>query len=89
MSDVPRAAVIEAENLVGKVQALPENGQSPLHAEAGLRIDLQVGVELVVSQRALWTKKGGIFATSGSGGLSLGALLPQVLVDTRAVVSGS
>src|ERR1700691_3646613 len=88
LSHIPRAAVVETEDLVGEVQALPEHGEALRDAIAGLRIDLQVGVEVVVSHRSLWTKVRGIFATSACGRCR-GALLPLILIDTSAVVSGS
>src|SRR5580698_6123202 len=85
LGDVPGAAVVEAEDHVGKVQSLPKNRQRPLHAEAGLRIDLQVGIEVIVADWSFGPEVSGIF-TSGLGGIRGRALLPLVLVNARAVV---
>src|SRR5208337_1504926 len=59
-----------------------------MHAVAGLCINLQVRVKVVISYRSFRTKIARIFAATAIG-RARGALLPLILVDTRAIVSGS
>src|SRR5580658_10449232 len=88
LRDEPRAAVVEAEHLVGEVQALPKHRETLLYTEAGLGINLQMGVKIVVSDRAFGPEVAGIFAGRVCR-LRWGALLPLILVNARAVVGGA
>src|SRR5271169_1163164 len=55
LDDVPRAAVVEAENLIRQVQPLHEHSKTLPHAVAGLGVDLQVRHQINVACGALRT----------------------------------
>lgn len=53
LNGILRAALIKAEDLIGKIEAVNDQVQPTIHSKAPLRIHLRVSVEVDISARPL------------------------------------
>src|SRR5580693_2552945 len=55
LSHVPRAAIVETKHFVRKIEALHQRRETLRHAVTGLRINLQMRVEIVIASGSFWS----------------------------------